>query len=95
VERYGQPEQEVRMSDAQKRLEEIIPNEYEAVLVAAKLARKINARRQAAKEQLPVEELAALDQRKVTTMALEELLQGKVKFERRKRPEEEETFDLT
>lgn len=83
------------MSDARKRLEEIIPNEYEAVLLAAKLARKINAQRQAAKEQLPVEELAKLDQRKVTTIALEELSGGKVKFERINPPEDEEQFDLT
>ena len=83
------------MNNTEKKLEDIIPNEYEAVIVAAKLARKLNAQRQAAKEQLPVEELGKLDQRKVTTIALEELAGGTVKFERVSPPEEEEPFDLT
>jgi DNA-directed RNA polymerase omega subunit len=78
-----------------KRLEDVIPNEYEAVLLAAKLARKINALRSAAKEQLPPEEYNKMDQRKVTSLALEELASGKVRFERKTRIEEEETFDLT
>ena len=70
-------------------------NDYEAVIVAAKLARKINGLRLAAKEQLAPEELAGMDQRKVTTIALEELRNGKIQFERRKPVEEEETYDLT
>lgn len=70
-------------------------NAYEAVRVASKLARKINGLRLAAKEQLAPEELAGMDQRKVTTVALEELRSGKVRFERRKPTEEEETYDLT
>ncbi len=70
-------------------------NDYEAVIVAAKLARKINGLRLAAKEQLAPEELAGMDQRKVTTIALEELRGGKIQFERRKPAEEEETYDLT
>jgi DNA-directed RNA polymerase omega subunit len=74
---------------------EPILNNYEAVLVAAKLARKINGLRLAAKEQLAPEELAGMDQRKVTTVALEELKSGKVQFERRMPVEEEETYDLT
>ena len=74
---------------------EPILNEYEAVLVAAKLARKINSLRLAAKEQLAPEELAGMDQRKVTTVALEELKSGKVQFERTMPEEEEETYDLT
>jgi DNA-directed RNA polymerase subunit K/omega len=78
-----------------KRLEEVVPNEYEAVLIAAKLARKINASRQAVKEQIAPEELAKLDPRKVTTAALDRLRSGKVKFGRRKSEEEIETFDLT
>ncbi len=71
------------MDSVMKKLEEAIPNEYEAVFVAAKLSRKINALRQAAKEQVPPEEFTKLDQRKVTTVALDELASGKVKFERR------------
>lgn len=70
-------------------------NDYESVLVAAKLARRMNSARLAAKEQLSPEEIAKIDQRKVTSVALEELKDGKVRFERRKRIEEEETYDLT
>ncbi len=71
-------------------------NNYEAVLVAAKLARRINDNRLAAKEELAPEELAGMDQRKVTTVALEELKSGKVRLERVKpQEEEEETYDLT
>lgn len=83
------------MENEKKRLEDVIPNEYEAVLLAAKLARKINALRSAAKEQLPPEEYNKVDQRKVTTVAIEELASGKVQFERKKPVEEEESFDLT
>ncbi len=79
-----------------KKLEDAIPNEYEAVLAAAKLARKINALRVAAKEQLPPEEFNKMDQRKVTTLALEDLIQGKARIERKEAVESgEETFDLT
>jgi DNA-directed RNA polymerase subunit K/omega len=83
------------MEEPKKRLEDVIPNEYEAVLLAAKLSRKINARRVVQKEQTPVEELGKLDQRKVTTAALEELISGRVKFERKTEVVEEESFDLT
>ncbi len=83
------------MEEPKKRLEDVIPNEYEAVLVAAKLARKINAERLAQKEQTPLEELGKLDQRKVTTAALDELASGKIKIEQRAAVEEEESFDLT
>lgn len=79
----------------EKETKEPALNEYEAVLVAAKLARKINGLRLIAKEQLAPEELAAMDQRKVTTVALEELKGGKIRFERVKPSEEEETYDLT
>ena len=70
-------------------------NDYEAVIVTAKLARKINGLRLAAKEQLAPEELAAMDQRKVTTVAVEEVKGGKIRFERRTPVEEEEGYDLT
>jgi len=70
-------------------------NRYEAVLVAAKLARRINSLRLAAKEQLVAEELMTIDQRKVTTVALNELKEGKVKYERKTEAEEESTYDLT
>lgn len=83
------------MEDNRKTLEEIVPNEYEAVLVASRLARRINAARQAAKEQTAPEEFNKMDQRKVTTMALDQIKGGRVKFEHRKTEEEIETFDLT
>jgi|WetSurMetagenome_2_1015567.scaffolds.fasta_scaffold1294468_1 DNA-directed RNA polymerase omega subunit len=83
------------MEEPKKRLEDVIPNEYEAVLLAAKLARKINSRRVVEKENTPAEELGKLDQRKVTSVALDELISGKVKYERKAEPEEEESFDLT
>ncbi|HBZ00813.1 MAG TPA: DNA-directed RNA polymerase subunit omega [candidate division Zixibacteria bacterium] len=83
------------MEEPKKRLEDVIPNEYEAVLLAAKLARKINVRRGIQKEQTAVEDLGKLDQRKVTTAALDELISGKVKFERKSKSPDEEAFDLT
>jgi len=71
------------------------PNEYETVILAAKLARKINNARVVAKEQLAPEELGKIDQRKVTTVALEELKSGKVQILRQKEERDEETYDLT
>ncbi len=71
------------------------PNSYEKVILAAKLARKLNDLRNAAREQLATEELNTIDQRKVTTVALDELNGGKVQFSRTKEEPEEETFDLT
>ncbi len=79
----------------EKETKELNLNDYEAVLVAAKLARRINGLRLAAKEQLAPEELAGMDQRKVTTVAIEELRSGKVQFERKLPAEEEKTYDIT
>jgi DNA-directed RNA polymerase omega subunit len=70
-------------------------NDYETVILAAKLARKINNARVVAKEQLAPEEQGAVDQRKVTTVALEELGSGKVQILRQKDEQDEETYDLT
>jgi DNA-directed RNA polymerase omega subunit len=71
------------------------PNNYETVILAAKLARKLNNARVVAKEQLAPEELGKIDQRKVTTVALEELKGGKVQILRQKEEQDEETYDLT
>jgi DNA-directed RNA polymerase subunit K/omega len=71
------------------------PNDYERVILAAKLARRINDHRVVAREQLPPEEIAKIDQRKVTSVALDDLETGKVKIIRQKEKREEETFDLT
>ncbi|MEE9552675.1 MAG: DNA-directed RNA polymerase subunit omega [candidate division Zixibacteria bacterium] len=79
----------------EKEKQQVVLNRYEAVLVASKLARKINGLRLAAKEQLAPEELIDIDRRKVTTVALDELNGGKVKYERKVKIEEESTYDLT
>ena len=81
------------MEENEKQEDEL--NRYEAVIVAAKLARKINGLRLAAKEQLAPEELTDIDLRKVTTVALDELSEGKVKYDRKEEIEEESTYDLT
>ena len=70
-------------------------NNYERVIIAAKLARKINSRRLVAKEQMSPEELAEFDKRKVTSVALNDLADNKVEFELKKPESDEETYDLT
>ena len=75
--------------------DDVKPNDYERVILAAKLARRINDHRVVAREQLAPEEIAKIDQRKVTSVALEDLAKGKVRIIRQKETREEETFDLT
>ncbi|UCE66962.1 MAG: DNA-directed RNA polymerase subunit omega [Candidatus Zixiibacteriota bacterium] len=70
-------------------------NDYEKVILAAKLARKINNTRIVAGEQLAPEEINKLDRRKVTTTALEELDSGNVQISRQREEPSEETYDLT
>ena len=70
-------------------------NNYEKVIIAAKHARLINNKRLVEKEQLSLEEIAELDQRKVTSIALEEFEAHEIEFERKKSDSEEETYDLT
>jgi len=84
-----QTESEEKKADIEKL------NDYEKVILAAKLARKINDSRMAAREQLAVEELGKIDQRKVTTAALEELESGTVRINRQQEEPGEETYDLT
>ncbi len=62
-------------------LEKVTRNRYEAVLVAAKRARSLNAQRKQAEEQAGTDSLAS-DARRVTAQALEELLKGQLKFVR-------------
>ncbi len=83
------------MSKEKKAINAVNGNVYEQVIVAAKLARKINSLRVVARDQLAPEELANLDRRKVTSVALEELKDGKVQYEIHKIEAEEETYDLT
>lgn len=56
-------------------------NKYEAVIVASKLARNINDKRLAAAENVGTDEPAPVYKNKVTTEALNELADGKVKFD--------------
>jgi DNA-directed RNA polymerase omega subunit len=57
------------------RLEKTMPNRYQAVLIAAKRARQINADR-LAKMQMMVEDADVdIDYRKVTSIAIEDMLQ--------------------
>ncbi len=57
-------------------------NRYESVIVAAKRARQINSDRLARLELMPENEDIDIDPRKVTTRAIEELIEGKIDFER-------------
>ncbi len=63
-------------------LDKLTENRYEAVLLAAQRARQINAFRLAQLERLG-ENAEVIDGRKVTTVALQDLMSGKVKFRRR------------
>ena len=62
-------------------IDKITRNRYEAVLIAAKRARSINSHRQAQLERM-VEEEVNIDSRKVTSIALQDLSEGAVKFKR-------------
>lgn len=62
-------------------IDKITQNRYEAVLIAAKRARRINSQRQAQMERM-VEEEVNIDSRKVTSIALQDLAEGVVKFKR-------------
>jgi len=62
-------------------IDKITKNRYEAVLIAAKRARRINSQRQAQMERM-VEEEVNIDSRKVTSIALQDLSEGVVKFKR-------------
>lgn len=63
-----------------RKVEEAAKNRYEAVIVAAKLARKINLLRLASVEQLGPEAPGLEYSDKVTAEALKELADGKVKY---------------
>ena len=54
-------------------------NRYEAVLLASKRARMINADRLAKMEMMADDSEIPIDYRKVASIALEDLLEGKVK----------------
>jgi len=62
-------------------LDKVTRNRYEAVLIAAQRARQVNALRLAQLERMS-EENVTIDGRKVTSLALQDLAAGKVKFRR-------------
>jgi DNA-directed RNA polymerase omega subunit len=72
------------------KVEQATKNKYEAVIVAAKLARRINNKRVAEEEQLGPDDAIPTHKFKVTTEAIMELAEGKVKYAFRKETESEE-----
>ena len=62
-------------------LDQRVRSRYEAVLVAAARARQMNAEHLAAEER-GEEQVAKLKKVKVTSRALDELLDGEIEFER-------------
>jgi DNA-directed RNA polymerase subunit K/omega len=81
--------EEVMELDFTEKLEKISKNRYEAVLMVAKQARRLNLERMKAESQALQmgEEEAASEKKeeKVTNQAIRDVLEGKVEFER---PEE-------
>jgi DNA-directed RNA polymerase subunit K/omega len=76
-----------------KKIEDATTNKYEAVIVASKIARKINNKRVAEEQQLGPDEPAPEYKQKVTTEALVELADGNVKYEiKEDTPPEEDAF---
>ena len=73
-----------------QKVEQVTKNKYEAVIVAAKLARRINNKRVAAEEQLGPDDIAPTHKLKVTTEAIIELADGKVEYAFKKDTESEE-----
>ncbi|MBN2227514.1 MAG: DNA-directed RNA polymerase subunit omega [candidate division Zixibacteria bacterium] len=62
-------------------LDKVTQNRYEAVLIASQRARLINSLRLAQLERM-AEEDVTIDGRKVTSLALLDVMDGKVKFRR-------------
>ena len=57
-------------------------NRYEAVIVAAQHARQLNAHRLSKLAQAQEGDVPEIEARKITIVALRDLIDGKVKFER-------------
>ncbi len=57
-------------------------NKYEAVIVASRHARTLNSKRLRLLERMPENPDIQIDSRKVSMIALLELIEGKVKFSR-------------
>jgi DNA-directed RNA polymerase omega subunit len=69
-------------------VDKLTQNRYEAVLIAAQRARQINSMRLAQLERM-AEEDVTIDGRKVTSIAMNDLSEGNVKFRRATTSEEE------
>jgi hypothetical protein len=65
-----------------KGLDELNLNPYEAVIVASQHARILNAKRLAQLERLGEDPSVDLETRKITAVALKDVLEGRVKFSR-------------
>ena len=63
-------------------LEKLNLNRYEAVIVAAQHARQLNTQRLERLEQMEEDPSVSIDSRKITMVALKDLLEGRVKFTR-------------
>ncbi|MFH1372735.1 MAG: DNA-directed RNA polymerase subunit omega [bacterium] len=63
-------------------LEKLELNRYEAVIVAAQYARHLNAQRLRQLEMMEENPEVDIDSRKITMVALKDLLEGRVKFTR-------------
>jgi len=63
-------------------LEKLQLNRYEAVIVASKHARKLNTKRLTLLEQMEENPEIDIDSRKITMVALNDLVGGRVKFQR-------------
>ena len=62
-------------------LEKLGLNRYQAVIVASKYARKLNTKRLTLLEQMEENPEIDIDSRKITMVALNDLMEGRVKFE--------------
>lgn len=63
-----------------KNLDKVTANPYEAVLVASRRARQLNTNRLAQMEMMTEDSDDTIDYRKVTTQAIEDMLNQKIKF---------------
>jgi DNA-directed RNA polymerase subunit K/omega len=79
--------------DLKKKTSEHTNNKYETVIVASKIARKLNMERLSEAENLAPDEPIPIHKVKVTVEALNALADGKVKFKfREDKSQEEEIF---
>ena len=79
--------------DIKKKAAKFTKNKYEAVIIASKVARKLNLERLADAENIGPEESVPVYKTKVTTEAITDLAEGKIKFRfRDDTPRDDEMF---